>query len=134
MVDRETLEAFASTFIRPEFRDRFAHEATKKPDKLLARVCHNPCDLFEASLTSGSCTYEPTDLCLILFRPGGFKTSTWAEAFRAMGLGNGFLVIGVGGGKFYAETEASRGAPSVVFAGASNTSCKAKNEAKAVRS
>lgn len=36
-----------------------------------------------------------------------------------MGLGDGFLVIGNGGGKFYAETEATKGVPSVTFAGGS---------------
>ncbi|UNK50646.1 hypothetical protein MNR01_06475 [Lysobacter sp. S4-A87] len=119
MGDKETLEAFASAFVRPEFRDRFVHEAEKKPDKLLARVCHNPDDLFEASLANGRCSYEPSESCLILSSPRGFRAATWAEAHRAMGLGDGLLVIGTGGGRFYAETEASKGAPSVVFAGGS---------------
>ena len=119
MGDKEIFEVFASAFVRPEFCDRFVHEAAKKPDKLLARVCHSPDDLFEASLANGRCTYEPSEPCLILSSSKGFKSSTWAETQRAMGLGDGLLVIGNGGGKFYAETEASKGAPSVVFAGGS---------------
>jgi len=119
MGDKEIFEAFALTFVRPEFRDRFVHEAAKKPEKLLARVCHNPDDLFEASLASGRCSYDPSELCLILSSPSGFRAATWAEADRAMGLGDGFLAIGSFGGKFYAETEASKGAPSVRFAGGS---------------
>jgi hypothetical protein len=118
MVDMEILEAFASTFIRPAFRDRFAHEAAKKLGKLLDRVCHNAGELFEAALVNGSCSYESFESCFILSDARGFKAATWAEACRVMGLGDGLLVIGADGAKFYAETEASRSAPSVVFAGA----------------
>lgn len=119
MGDKEVFEAFASTFIKPEYRDRFVHEAANKPDKLLARVCHNPDDLFEASLANGRCSYDPSESCLVLNSARGFRATTWAEASRAMGIGDGLLVIGTGGGKFYAETEASKGVPSVVFAGGS---------------
>ena len=119
MRDRAAFEVFASTFIRPDFRDRFLHEAVKKPEKLLSRVCHRPDDLFEASLVNGKCSYQPSESCLILSSPAGFKASTWGEAQRAMGLGDGMLVIGIDGGKFYAETEATKGAPSVVFRGGS---------------
>ena len=111
------LEAFASAYVVPAFRDRFVHEAARRPDKLLARVCHKPDDMFEASLAKGRCSFELSEACLILSSPRGFRTSTWAEVQRAMGLGDGFLVIGAAGEKFYAETEATRGAPSVMFAG-----------------
>ena len=119
-MDRQPIfEAFASAFVVPAFRDRFVHEAARRPDKLLARVCHNPDDLFEASLAKGRCSFELSEACLILSSPKGFRASTWAEAHRAMGLGDGLLVIGAAGGKFYAETEATRGAPSITFAGGS---------------
>lgn len=117
MSDQEILKVFAAAFIKPRFRDRFMHEAAKKPEKLLARVCHNPDDLFDTSLTNGRCSYEPAESCLILSCLKGFRASNWAEADRAMGLGEGLLVIGSDGQKFYAETEASQGVPTVVFAG-----------------
>ena len=131
MTNIEIFEAFASTFIRSEFRERFAHEATKKPGKLLERVCHESGQMFEATLANGSCSYQPSESCLILSGLKGFVVSTWAHASRAMGLGDGFLVIGSGGSKFYAETEASKGAPSVVFAGAANHSFEADGSAAA---
>lgn len=119
MDHQSILEAFAAAFVRPAFRDRFIHEAARRPETLLARVCHDPDLLFEASLAKGQCSYELSEACLILSSPKGFRASSWAEAHRAMGLGDGFLVIGNGGGKFYAETEATKGVPSVTFAGGS---------------
>lgn len=119
MDHRPIFEAFASAFVMPAFRDRFVHEALKRPDTLLARVCHTPGDLFEASLARGRCSFELSEPCLILSSPRGFRSSRWAEAHRAMGLGDGFLVVGVAGAKFYAETEATRGTPSITFAGGS---------------
>ncbi len=119
MSNKEIFVAFASAFIKRSFRDRFVHEAIKKQDKLLARVCHNPDDLFEASLLNGNCSYEPSEACLVLSDFTGFRSSTWAEAQGVMGLGDGVLIIGAAGSKFYAETEASKGVPSVVFAGCS---------------
>ena len=121
MGNRHVFEAFALAYVRPEFRDRFVHEAAKKPEKLLSRVCHTPADLFDTSLANGKCSYEPTEPCLVLSRAyiRGFRASSWAEAHRAMGLGDGLLVIGAEGRKFYAETEAMQGAPSVSYAAGS---------------
>jgi hypothetical protein len=119
MSNTEVFEIFSARFVRPEFRTRFVHEAVKKPDKLYARVCHNIDDLFKESLANGRCTFNGTDPCIMLAGLKGFRAATWSEAHRLMGLGDGLLVIGSGGTKFYAETEAMQGAPSVSYAAGS---------------
>ena len=112
MGDMEIFEVFAARFVRPEFCARFIHEAAKKPEKLYARICHNIGDVFEDSLVNGHCAFNGAEPCVMLAGLKGFRATTWAEAQRLMGLGDGLLVIGSGGGKFYAETEAYKGAPS----------------------
>ena len=115
MSNTELFEVFSTRFVRPEFRDRFVHEAVKKPEKLHARICHSIGDLFEDSLANGQCVFNDAEPCMLLSGLKGFRAATGAEARRLMGLGDGLLVIGSGGGKFYAETEASKGAPSVSY-------------------
>jgi hypothetical protein len=119
MRDTQVFDSFAARFVRSEFRVRFVHEATKKPDKLYARICHNIGDLFEQSFADGNCTFEDSEHCVMLAGLKGFRPATWAEANRLMGLGDGILVIGNSGAKFCAETEAMKGSPAIKYAGGS---------------
>ena len=34
------LKAFSKSFVNERYQERFVHEALKKPDKLLGRICH----------------------------------------------------------------------------------------------
>jgi len=36
----KTLETFAENFVVSSFRERFVHEAIRKPGKLQGRICH----------------------------------------------------------------------------------------------
>ena len=102
----ETLELFASHFVSESFRERFASEALKKPDKLHERVCHQMTKLFPEKYKNGSIQFEHDAPCLML---GGsravFRETTWRAAAAEMNMYGGILVIDSSGKKFYAETE-----------------------------
>ncbi|MDQ7827059.1 MAG: hypothetical protein RDV48_29955 [Candidatus Eremiobacteraeota bacterium] len=117
MKHRETFEKFADRFVKREFRNRFLHEAVKKPQKLHSRICHGIEELFEKSLAGGRCSFEPSERCLVLSGDKGFREAEWAEALDLMGMGEGLLVIGQDGDRFYAESEASKGIISMAYAG-----------------
>lgn len=119
MSDKELFETFAQNFVRPEFRDRFVHEALKKPGKLHSRICHSIGDLFDAKFAHGTCSFGDAENCVMISGSKGFKTATWSDARNLIGFDIGLLVIGADGRKFYAETEASRGDPSVKYAAGS---------------
>ena len=109
------LEAFAQRYVVVGFRERFVHEATKRPAKLHARICHNIGDVLPPSLAGGTPAFTRQDRCLALDGPRAFRSTTWGELQRKIGLGEGLLVVGLGGSRFYAETEAVKGGPSVVY-------------------
>jgi hypothetical protein len=112
----DTLTAFAAHFVKENLRERFLHEALKKPTKLQARICHGINELFPEQYKNGSAHFEPETPCLLLGRRSKFEETTWREASKQIGFGDGVLVISSTGRQFYAETE---GSPlSEVWAGA----------------
>ena len=115
MKQNEVLSAFATQFVRPEFRERFIHESTKKPEKLLQRVCHNIDELFSPSLVKPNLSVKKSGGCLSLHGPRGFIETNWESASQIIGSGDGCLIIDASGNMFYAETEAVKGGPSVVY-------------------
>ena len=115
MVKTEALETFAQSFVLPGIRERIIHEATKRPEKLLQRICHDIQDMFSPALARCSVSYEESDECYLLIGPRGFTKTTWAKASRNMGLGEGCLIIDATGTTFYAESEAASGSPSVAY-------------------
>ncbi|GAB3317237.1 hypothetical protein [Luteimonas notoginsengisoli] len=115
MDSKSALEAFAQRYVVADFRDRFLHEALKRPEKLHSRICHSIGDLFPASLAGAAAPFSSEDPCLVLEGAGGFRATTWAALPRHVGLGEGLLVVGSDGSRFYAETEAMKGSPSVVY-------------------
>ncbi len=111
----ETLNAFASDFVKESLRERFVHEALTKPTKLHARICSRITEVFPEEFRNGSIQFEADESCLILGRKPYLEEARWCEASRQLCLGDGVLVIDRSGEKFYAETE---GAPiSEVWAG-----------------
>lgn len=112
----DTLAAFATNFVKENLRDRFLHEALKKPTKLQARICHGLDELFPEKYKNGSALFEPETPCLLLGRRSKFEETIWREASKQLGFGDGVLVISSTGRQFYAESE---GTPvSEVWAGA----------------
>jgi hypothetical protein len=114
--EQEILSVFAARFVIGVFRERFVHEAMKKPARLHERICHHIQEVFAEDLKNGRCKYQPEEACWVLNGSKPIRLSTWQTASRLIGLGDGLLVIGSGGNKFYAETETVRGAGTVVYA------------------
>ncbi len=114
LMDRlEVLSTFAETFVTPELRDRFVHEAIKKAEKLHYRICHRMDGLFPEQYRNASVQYEESDHCLLLSsKTAALVETTWGEAAKELGMGGGVLIIDGSGKKFLAEGE---GCPKVEF-------------------
>ena len=112
----EILKEFTERFVGKHFRDRFLHEAKKKPQDLHARICHGIEKVFSAKYVGGSITYRDEDQCLML--SGNYiEETTQALAEKEMRLSDELLIIDATGRKFYAETEATIGSPSALYGG-----------------
>ena len=116
MDTHEILKEFAERFVEKHFRERFLHEAKKKPGNLHTRICHGIDKVFSARYIGGSIAYHHEDQCLIL-SGNKIEETTWALAEKQMGTGNGVLIIDATGRKFYAETEAESHKPSKFYEG-----------------
>ncbi|WP_157571935.1 hypothetical protein [Hydrogenophaga taeniospiralis] len=109
------LRKFAENFVRDEFRERFIHEAMKKPRKLHARVCHEIFHIFDDKYKDGTPKIGVNEQCLYLGWSSEISELTWQEACEKMaGGGGGYLVISAAGTAFYAQTE---GYPALNYAG-----------------
>ena len=104
MKNREAFEIFAESFVLPDFRERFIHEALKKPRKLHERICHRISEVFPAQYQDQRVPFTPNGPCLLIGRDPAYQEITWSEAEAKVGLG-GILIIDMTGHKFYAETE-----------------------------
>jgi hypothetical protein len=98
---------FAEHCIAPECRDRFIHEAAKRPDRLHGRICHHAAETFQPRFLSGSVAFAHDERCLFLESAKGFHESSWSEINRKTGLHGGLLVLSLEESKFYAESEGS---------------------------
>lgn len=101
----EILLSFSRNFVNEEFRERFFREATKKPEKLFARICHSIEEVLLSRYKGRTVSFDPEQHCVMLGPKVRFEEVTWAVAHKAMGFGGGLLVIDASGKKFYAETE-----------------------------
>lgn len=97
-------------------RDRVAHEWRKKPNVLHYRVCHKADELFLAEYKGKRVRFEDEELVHVL-APGAQGEMKYEDAKRFIGFGDGVLIVNVVGDKFFAETEAGKGAPSEYYAG-----------------
>lgn len=115
MDESEALALFASRFVRCEFRERFLHEARRRPQDLHRRICHDIESVIDASFKGQAASIEPQDPCLFLGWFGPVTRISWHEARSRMASGGGgYLVIKADGSAFHAETE---GYPPLVYAG-----------------
>ncbi|WP_140637502.1 hypothetical protein [Methylibium rhizosphaerae] len=101
----ETLQLFAAAFVSKPFRERFVHEALKKPGKLHERVCHRIEEIFAPQYKNGTVQFNPEEPCLLLGVRQSPQETTWNQVQGQVGLGAGLLVIALSATKFYAETE-----------------------------
>lgn len=112
----ETPKEFTERFVEKHLRDRFLHEAKKKPQNLHTRICHGIENAFNSKCAESSITYQLKDQCLIL-AGNSIEETTWALAEKQMGLGDGLLIIDTTGKKFHAETETEKNNPSKIYSG-----------------
>jgi hypothetical protein len=110
-----TLITFAGRFVKEEFRERFLHEAMKKPKDLHQRICHDIEKIFDNSYKGRAAPFQAQDQCLLLGWSSPFTATSWDEAKAKIDQGGGgYLVIKSDGSAFYAEAE---GYPALAFAG-----------------
>lgn len=115
MENKEILTIFANGLVNKDFRVRFVHEVTKKPNDLHRRIYHEIEKVFNNKYKNASHEFKSTEPCLFLGWGNKIKELTWQEAEEIMAEGGGgYLVINTKGTKFYAETEAY---PSEKYAG-----------------
>jgi len=113
--DSQIVETFAKQFVKKTFRDRFMHEAIKKPGALHRRICHEISKVFDETYKGENASLENEDICLFLGWFSPIIHISWKEAKEKMsGGGGGYLVIKADGSRFYAETEAY---PAVIYSG-----------------
>ncbi len=108
------LATFVTHCVKAPRRERFLHEAAKRPDKLNKRICHHPHELFLVKFYNGKVTFDPDEPCLVLKSTKGFQEMLWGDIEGKTGSYGGLLVISLQSPKFYAETEAP---PAVVIWG-----------------
>lgn len=115
MSSREVLAAFADRFVEPRLRDRFVHEALKKPQALHRRICHDIAELFGDQYRGRSAPFADSEAFLFLGWSTPLESMDWRTAKKRMSAGGGgYLAIKADGSAFYAETE---GYPPVCYAG-----------------
>ena len=106
---------FAGRYVREAFRERFVHEAMRRPIDLHRRICHEIEKVFDTKYEGQAASFKDDDDCLFLGWSWKITRKTWKEAREEMpGGGGGYLVIKADASSFYAETEAY---PAIVYAG-----------------
>ncbi len=98
------LTVFANRFVVADFRDRFLHEAMKKPRKLNSRICHAIWEVIPQQYKNTMPKFAPNTECLFLDNVG-FVVMTWAEAMALAKTGGGNLIVDHTGLGFFANTE-----------------------------
>jgi hypothetical protein len=117
MNEEQILTKFAQRFVKKKFRERFIHEALKKPKALHRRICHQISNVFDETYEEKSISFIDDENCLFLSWSSPIYLTTWKDAREIMsGGGGGYLVIKADGSGFYAETEAY---PAKIYAGSS---------------
>lgn len=110
---RAKLEEFAGRFVLASFRERFVHEALKKPRKLHERICHRIDEVFPTQYKGGALPFKPGDDVFPIVGTGYdcADECKWEDVANIEGTGYGFLVASHNLTHFYAETESGLGFP-----------------------
>lgn len=100
------LAAFAERFVASDYRERFVHEATKKPHTLHRRVCHEIDRLFAGKYKGAATSIRDGELVFFLTWSSGMIETTWGEAKTTIARGGGgHLVVRANATAFFAEAE-----------------------------
>jgi hypothetical protein len=107
------LEEFAGRFVLAPFRERFVHEALKKPSKLHERICHRIEEIFPTRYRNGQLPFRSGDLVFPIIGTSHDCEGEvdWDIVSDREGTGYGFLVASADLLHFYAETESGLGSP-----------------------
>ncbi|MEO0415286.1 MAG: hypothetical protein AAF226_10080 [Verrucomicrobiota bacterium] len=110
---RLRLEEFAGRFVLASFRERFVHEALKKPTKLHERICHQIDDVFPTRYRGGSLPFKAGDSVFPIIGTDRdcVDECKWEDIADREATGYGFLVASHDLIHFYAETESELGFP-----------------------
>lgn len=92
---------------------RVRHEALKRPDKLLLRLCGG--EVFIDCCEGAAYDFPDTEIFWLL-EGRGFAKQPWHDISRQKGC-SAMLAIGLDGTRFYAESEGGQGSPHRVYAG-----------------
>ncbi len=117
MNEVEIITKFSRNFVKKKFRERFVHEALKKPNDLHRRICHEISKVFDESYEGKHISFMDEDQCIFLSWNSPIYKTTWKDAKEIMSSGGGgYLVIKADSSGFYAETEAY---PAIIYSGSS---------------
>ncbi len=94
------LATFVTHCVKAPKRERFLHEAAKRPDKLNKRICHPPHELFLVKFYNGKVTFNADEPGLALESTKGFQEMLWREIEGKTGSYGGLLVISLQSPKF----------------------------------
>ena len=113
MDTRTRLEEFAGRFVLAPFRERFVHEALKKPGKLHERICHRIDEVFPTRYKGGVLPFQPGDSVFPIVGTDHdcADECKWEDVAGLEATGYGFLVASHDLIHFYAETESGLGFP-----------------------
>ncbi len=100
------LATFVTHCVEAPMRERFVHEAAKRPDKLAKRICHHTHELFMAKFHNGKVTFDADEPCLALNSTKGFQEMLWKNIEGKIGSYSGLLISSLQSPQFYAGTEA----------------------------
>ena len=114
------LTEFAAHFVGAPFRERFVHEAMKKPQRLASRICHSIEEVLSGSYLPDGTPFAPQDVCVPISGTDlNLQECHWMDLAPYVDRGAGVLIASKTGDRFYAETESEYGSPYVVYSGRS---------------
>jgi hypothetical protein len=114
---KDFLEQFAKAFVEPDFRERFVHEAIKKPERLATRICHSIEEIFPPSYAGNRSPFNADDLCVpISGTNSDFQQFRWSDLAFYIDRGAGILIASAQADSFYAETETQYRSPYRIYA------------------
>lgn len=114
------LTVFAARFVILSYRERFVHEAMKKPQRLATRICHSIGEVLSQSYLADSLSFDPKDECVPISGTDlNLQECCWVDLSPYVRRGTGVLIASKACDRFYAETESEYGLPFVVYSGRS---------------
>lgn len=104
---KHTIEQFSKNFVKSHYQGRCVHDALKKPNKMMQKICHRISEVFDDKYRDNLMTYDEHAECYFWCLTGHVDKTTWSAAMNVVNItgGGGYLIIEVGGNKFFAQSE-----------------------------